>query len=173
MLPVKEVPTSSDLFISPTRGKLTVDQVLQDIYSYLYQDPESSYRLVIGTDSHERYLEGQKITNFVTAVVVHRIGKGGRYFWKNGTKTKTHSVRDKVYQETNLSLDLAQSFVPKLNRLLNGASNWELEIHIDVGRSGETRSMIKEVVGMVVGSGYQAKTKPESFAASSVADRHS
>jgi predicted RNase H-related nuclease YkuK (DUF458 family) len=32
--------------------------------------------------------------------------------------------------------------------------------------------MIREVVGMVVGNGYTAKTKPESFAASSVADKH-
>jgi predicted RNase H-related nuclease YkuK (DUF458 family) len=32
--------------------------------------------------------------------------------------------------------------------------------------------MIKEVVGMVNGSGFEAKTKPESWAASSVADKH-
>jgi len=32
--------------------------------------------------------------------------------------------------------------------------------------------MIKEVVGMVRGSGYNAKTKPDAYGASAVADRH-
>jgi predicted RNase H-related nuclease YkuK (DUF458 family) len=31
--------------------------------------------------------------------------------------------------------------------------------------------MIKEVVGMVAGNGYRAKTKPESFGAFAVADK--
>ena len=33
-------------------------------------------------------------------------------------------------------------------------------------------SMIKEVVGMVTGNGFTAKTKPYSFGASTVADKH-
>jgi len=149
-----------------------LDQVTEDISEYLHSFPESSYRLVIGTDSHERYFKSDSLTNFVTAVVVHRLGKGGRYFWQNGTKQKTHSLREKIYLETQLSLDLAHLLVPVLNQKLNGSAEWALEIHIDVGRSGQTRDMIKEVVGMVVGNGYAAKTKPESFAASSVADKH-
>jgi len=47
-----------------------------------------------------------------------------------------------------------------------------LEIHIDVGDRGEPRDMIKEVVGMVTGSGDQARIKPDSFGASNVADKH-
>jgi len=47
-----------------------------------------------------------------------------------------------------------------------------VEIHLDVGRSGETRELIREVVGMVAGSGFDAKIKPESYGASSVADKH-
>ena len=62
--------------------------------------------------------------------------------------------------------------MPKINTRLNGNGSYELEIHIDVGRSGETRDMIKEVVGMVTGNGYTAKTKPDSYGASKVADKH-
>lgn len=153
-------------------GDLTLNQVISEIKTYLNHDPQSQYRLVIGSDSHERYQNKQKLTNFITAIVVHRIGKGGRYFWQNGTKIPTHSLRDKIYKETTLSLELASLLVPILNKQLNGHSNWELEIHIDVGRTGPTRDMIKEVVGMVIGSGYTARTKPESFAASSIADKH-
>ncbi|HRU32970.1 MAG TPA: ribonuclease H-like YkuK family protein, partial [bacterium] len=46
-------------------------------------------------------------------------------------------------------------------------------IHVDIGMKGETRQLIKEVVGMITSSGYSAKIKPESFGASKVADKHS
>lgn len=169
---MKHSPKPHSYFTSPTLGKLSLDQVISQIISYLADDPKSSYRLVIGSDSQAKLIDHQKLTNFVSAIVVHRIGKGGRYFWQNGLIIKTHSLREKIYKETTLSLELASKLVPKLNRKLNGTKNWELEIHIDVGRIGETRNMIKEVVGMVVGNGYTAKTKPESYAASSIADKH-
>jgi predicted RNase H-related nuclease YkuK (DUF458 family) len=54
---------------------------------------------------------------------------------------------------------------------LNG-ERYKLEIHIDVGDVGPTREMIKEVVGMVTGNGFTAKTKPESFGAFSLADKN-
>lgn len=147
-------------------------QVVDDISEYLHSDPELQYRIVIGSDSQERRLNGKKQANFITAVVVHRVGKGGRYYWKNGAREITHTLRQKIYKETQLSLETAEKIVPHIRRKLNGSHNWELEIHIDVGNSGDTRNMIKEVVGMVKGVGYTARTKPNSFAATSVADKH-
>lgn len=159
-------------FKSPTQGELPLKAVIREIVNFLCQDQESKYKLVIGTDSQERYFKGEKQANFVTAVVVHRKGKGGRYFWKNGTRKKVSSLRQKIYTETALSLEVASQVVPLLKRQLNGANNWNLEIHIDVGDSGDTRTMIREVVGMVTGNGFAAKTKPDSYAASSIADKH-
>lgn len=163
---------NKDYFTSPSLGKLPLDKVVSEVVAYLHQEPESRYRLVIGTDSQDRRINGKKLTNFVTAVVVHRIGKGGRYYWKNGTEKKINSLRQKIYTETLRSVEVAQILVPKLSSKLNGQKNWELEIHVDVGKTGETREMIKEVVGIVIGNGYTAKTKPDSFAASTVADKH-
>jgi predicted RNase H-related nuclease YkuK (DUF458 family) len=54
----------------------------------------------------------------------------------------------------------------------SGFAEMPVEVHIDVGAQGETRDLIKEVVGMVVGSGFQAKIKPDAYGASSVADKH-
>lgn len=159
-------------FISPTRGKLSAKQVVLDISKYLHDDPQSQYRLVIGSDSQERRINGKKQANYITAVVVHRVGKGGRYYWKNGTSEKVYSLRQKIYRETQLSIDTAEKMVPVIRKTLNGSRNWELEIHIDVGEAGDTRAMIKEVVGMVTGSGYKARTKPDSYAAATVADKH-
>jgi predicted RNase H-related nuclease YkuK (DUF458 family) len=161
-----------DLFTSPTSGKMALDEVVSEITRFLHEEPESSYRVVIGTDSQDRRTNGVKFTNFVTAIVVHRIGKGGRYFWRNGHARHMNSLRQKIHTETLRSIEVAQIVVPKLNAKLNGKENWEIEIHIDVGRSGDTREMIKEVVGMVIGNGYTAKTKPESYGASAVADKH-
>ncbi len=160
------------IFQSPSLGTQTLPQVIKEIVSFLDADPQSQYRLVIGSDSHERSIAGKKMANFVTAVVMHRLGKGGRYFWHNGHHTQVHSLRQKIYTETQLSLETASLLVPELNKYLKDRKNWELEIHIDVGTVGDTRDMIKEVVSMVVGNGYKARTKPDSFAASSVADKY-
>ena len=70
-----------------------------------------------------------------------------------------------------MSLSTAEELVPLLREAIS-AAKYDFEIHIDVGAIGPTRDMIKEVVGMVQGSGYKAKTKPESWGASSVADKH-
>lgn len=162
----------AECFDNPSLGKLTLTQVSQEIASFIKAKPENFYRLIIGSDSQERRLNGKKELSLVGAVVVHRLGKGGRYFYQRQRRNKPHSIREKVYTETLFSLEIAQKLLPKVNRVLNGKKNYELEIHIDVGRAGETRDMIKELVGMVNGNGFTAKTKPESFGASKVADKH-
>ena len=79
------------------------------------------------------------------------------------------SLRQRIYYETFLSLEVASHLTKKLAR--NGHDEPNIEIHLDVGEKGETRGIIKEVVGMVIGSGYSARIKPESYGASNVADR--
>ncbi len=162
-------------FESITHGQLSTSEVLQMIKDFLEENPESEYSLVIGTDSHEitgSDLRNRKI-NLVTAVLIHRRGFGGKYFWNRKYAGNIHSLREKIYAETMTSLGFASTFVPLLKRKLNGQSpNYNLEIHIDVGEHGDSRDMIKEVVGMVTGSGFVAKTKPHAYGASYVADKH-
>ncbi len=160
------------LFYNPTSGKLTLDKTVEEVTSFVNDKPEFFYRLIIGSDSHEREGKKGKYLSLVTAIVIHRAGKGGRYFWQRKRVGRVYDLRSKIYAETLASLQTAQELLPKVNKVLNGKREYELEIHIDVGRSGETRSMIKEVVGMVTGNGFTAKTKPESYGASKVADRH-
>ena len=134
--------------------------------------PGASYGLVIGTDSQNKRINGKELVDFVTAIVVHRRGKGGRYFWQKHRKGKIYTLRDKIYTETILSVETAKSFVPKLKTSLNGNGKYDLEIHIDVGEAGSTREMIKEVVGIVRGNGLTPKIKPEAYGASTIADKH-
>lgn len=50
--------------------------------------------------------------------------------------------------------------------------DYNLEIHVDVGQHGKTKEIIDEVVGMIIGSGFEVRTKPDSYGASTVADKY-
>lgn len=160
------------LFINPTQGKLTLEEVVAELVHFIGEDPDVAYSLVIGTDSQVKRENGVQEVDFVSAIVIHRHGKGGRYFWQKIRKNKVYSLRDKIYREVLLSLELAQKLVPLLKNNLIGFAPYDLEVHIDVGEGGPTREMIKEVVGMVNGNGFTAKTKPDSYAAYVVADKY-
>lgn len=165
---------SSELLNSLTHGEIKINESIELIKAFLEEKPSAEYSLVIGTDSHEKENNGDsKTINLVTAVLVHRRGYGGKYFWRRKNMSNIHTLREKIYAETLESLNFALFFVPLLRKSLNGDSpNYNLEIHIDVGEHGDTRDMIKEVVGMVTGNGFVAKTKPNAYGASYVADKH-
>ncbi|MFQ5736933.1 MAG: ribonuclease H-like YkuK family protein [Thermodesulfobacteriota bacterium] len=155
-----------DGFLSPTYGLLTLDEMFDRLMGYLRESVGQRYNLIIGTDS---FLNSE--TLFVSAVIVHRIGRGGRYFYRKARHRKMESMRQRIFYETTMSIELASVIRERLES--NGFKELPVEIHLDVGTNGETRDIIKEVVGMVTGSGYPAVTKPGSFGASKVADRHS
>lgn len=158
-------------FISPSLGKIGLRGIITEISNFIDEDPGSFYSLIIGTDSQTRRLNGKAEIDFVSAIVVYRKGKGAIYFWRKEKHFQTPVLRKKIYTETVMSLDLAHLLVPKIRKVIP-PSKYDLEIHIDVGSLGPTREMIREVVGMVNGNGFTAKTKPESWGASSVADKH-
>ena len=153
-------------FVSPTYGSLTFDAMFERLMGYVSENGGQRYRLIIGTDS---FLNSE--TLFVSAVIIHKIGHGGRYFYKKTRHRKIESMRQRIFYETAMSIELASIIRERLDA--NGFSKMRLEIHLDVGTNGDTKEIIKEVVGMVTGSGYPAVTKPDSFGASNVADRHS
>lgn len=166
---------TEDKFNSLTLGVVKQKDMIDHIKSYLEEDPEAEYSIVIGSDSQERGIttKSGKTINLITAVVIYKKGFGGRYFWKSKKVININSLRQKVYTETLESLAFAMDFVPKLQKALNGKTpNFNLEIHVDVGEKGQTREMIKELVGMVTGNGFVAKTKPFSFGASNIADKY-
>lgn len=160
------------IFVSPSKGPLEISQMILELADFVDEEPGSFYRLVIGTDSQTKSVNGKAEIDFVTAVVIHRQGKGARYFWRKEKKMiRVPVLRDKIYTETTISLSIASTLVPLIRQKIS-AAKYDFEIHIDVGPLGPTRDMIREVVGMVNGSGYVAKTKPEAWGASSVADKH-
>ena len=167
----KKPESVNGVFHSPSKGTLDARSVVGGITEFVDEEPSSFYSLIIGTDSQARKIGGKDEIDFVTAISVYRKGKGARYFWRKTKKGYIPQLRDKIYTETLMSLEVAQNLVPEVRKKISPAK-YDLEIHIDVGPLGPTREMIKEVVGMVNGNGFVAKTKPESWGASSVADKH-
>lgn len=160
------------VFKTGSGDPLIVSDIVETIKTFIEEDPEADYVLTIGTDSESKKNGGKdKVLELITVIVIHRKGFGGKFFWKKKHTPNAHSLQEKIYSEVLLSLETAHLLVPKLKIKLNGSSHYDLEIHVDVGENGKTREMIKEVTGMVTGSGFIARTKPFSYAASNIADK--
>jgi len=157
-------------FNNPTKGRISFELVIKNLIDFILTEPEGVYSLIIGTDS-----DGKKRANFVSAVIILKKGKGGRYFWTKIPPQKDYTLRERIYQETMYSVILAQkireSFKYEIKkRNIGDSRDLNLEIHTDVGENGETKKLIKEIVAIVNANGFRAKFKPESFGASCVAD---
>jgi uncharacterized protein len=159
---------NEEIFNSSFGLKLAIPEVVQEIVRFMQAEPTRKYKVTIGTDS-ERLADMS--ADFVSAVVVHRIGNGGRYFWRRFELGKFHTLRDRIIREVVISLDLGKAVLEELKKI-EGIPEWSFEIHADVGEHGETRAVIQEVVGMIRAYNFEAITKPGSYAASNVADRH-
>jgi predicted RNase H-related nuclease YkuK (DUF458 family) len=158
-------PLTEAFFQSPTFGTISFSYVFEKIIDFVKEDPEKKYSLIVGSDSFPG-----EVTVFVTAIIIHRNGSGGRYFYRKIKYEKMDNLKLRIFTEASLSLEVAEALKKKLSA--NGVSKLPVEIHLDVGKNGATRSLVKEVIKMIVGSGYIAVTKPDSFGATKVADRH-
>ena len=153
-------------FNSPTLGKMAFPSVVAAIVRYIESQSEFSYRVIVGSDSEPT--DGE--VEYVTAVAIHRVGRGGVYFWQRNIGNPCFTLRERIYNEALLSLEFARRLLAAFHA--QNILDLNLEIHVDVGTKGETRQIINEIIGMVRGSGFLVKTKPDSFGASKVADRH-
>ncbi|WP_132013379.1 ribonuclease H-like YkuK family protein [Hydrogenispora ethanolica] len=152
-------------FINPTKGRLSFEQVFREIAAYIQEDAESRYKLIVGTDSMLR-----EEVCYVTAIIILREGKGGRFFYAKEKERATLSLKQRIFYETSKSLGIAAKLAEKLTS--RGMHDLDIEIHLDVGEQGKTKEIIREVVGMVTGSGFDAIIKPDSYGASKVADKY-
>ena len=159
-------------FYNPSRGNLKIDQVIDEILGYIGDKPEKFYDIIVGCDS-----SSGETPDFPVAVVILRVGEGGRFFLKkiNYKNRKFYNWKTRILEEVFLSCELALFLRESLEKTLKDSPfNYQFRyIHADIGENGDTREMIKEVTGLIRGNGFEPKIKPESYAASTVADRYS
>ncbi|MBI1971478.1 MAG: hypothetical protein HYS52_01345 [Candidatus Wildermuthbacteria bacterium] len=160
-------------FYNPTKGNLSLPHVLNEVREYLREKPNKIYEIVVGCDS-----SSSDEPYFPVVVVVLRKGEGGRFFLKriHYAQQKFYNLHQRILQEVFLSCQLALYLRDEFKVLMesNPEIIYEFEyIHADVGERGPTKDMIKEVIGLIRGNGFEPVIKPASFAASTVADRYS
>jgi len=160
-------------FYNPSRGNLTLANVVQEIIGYISAKPENFYDIIVGCDS-----SSGESPHFPVALVILRKGQGGRFFLKKiHYKNKKFynwkaRILEEVYLSCRLALILRESLENEIKKAIPAANYQFRYIHVDVGEDGQTRDMVKEVTGLVRGNGFEPRIKPESYAASVVADRY-
>ena len=150
---------------SITHGTMDELGVFEQIEKDLIENPDSDYLITVGTDS-QTYSK----TKIVTVICLHKIGKGGKFFYSVEYLPPIHNIRQKVYDETNRSIELAKRMT---EHLYENDLDFDIVIHVDIGKSkkGKTADLIQEIMGWVTASGFECHHKPDSWTASSVADR--
>lgn len=163
-------------FYNSMQKNMSFSDVIASIRYFIKANPDSEYRLAVGTDSQVK----GRYTCFATGIHIHRVGQGA---WCCVTKIienkRYMNLIEKISKETSITYEMAYMLNEQLiDPLCDFAIKYKnfdckLEAHIDVGTKGETRKLIREMVGYFEGMGINAKIKPDSFVASSYANRHS
>lgn len=161
------------MFNSYTYGKLNLIDIPNKILDYYRKMSDFCVpiRIIIGTDS-----QNFSNTKLVSVIAVICEGHGGIFFYEISRQPLIRDVRKKLHIETNESLQLALELVDLLSfdsKYEDVYLNCPISIHIDAGNSdnGKTKDLIPELVGWITSLGYDCTVKPDSFVASSIADK--
>ena len=125
--------------------------------------------IFIGTDSHVE----KKQCIFSTVICFHGANDqiGGRYFYKKTrfTAFKFPTILERITLEVEKSVQLSLDLCEKCPEA-------DIEIHLDISSSDKkekTSSYADMLIGYARGVGFKCKVKPDAFAATSIADKHS
>ena len=156
--------TKDTRFMTGSFESIVLSDIIDRIDDFLCDDYE--YSIEIGTDSQR----GANKVKFVTAIVVHKKGKGGIFFYHPVISDKIHTLSDRIYMETGMSINCATVLLDLFvqNNVLHN-----ITIHCDVGENGKTKELIKGIVGYVTSAGFPCLIKPDATTASCIADRFS
>jgi predicted RNase H-related nuclease YkuK (DUF458 family) len=158
--------------------KMNFEQVFERILKFIKLNRNGNYRLIIGTDSqvHTKY------TIFITGIVILNEGKGA---WACIRKViiprRMTRLHERISQETSLTEEIVALFTEQrknamidivLPYIYKGAT-FAMEGHLDIGAGNrnKTRVFVEEMVARIESMGLEPKIKPNSFVASSYANR--
>lgn len=145
-------------------GEKLFEPIETEVRNALLKESEHKMKVCIGSDSQ---VKGGR-TEFATAIVFLREGKGGFVYVNHYESKKAFSLKQRMIQEVTDSIQIAYAICPTLDEL-----GVELEVHADINTDPNFKSNVafKEAMGYILGMGYKFKAKPEAFASSYCADR--
>jgi len=138
-------------------GELLQRDILVEIEEALKAERGTKVKVCIGSDSQ---VKGD-ITDFATAIVFLREGKGGFVFVNKYASEHKFSIKERMIQEVSDSVQCAYKVCPILDKY-----DTELEVHADINTDPNFKSNVafKEAMGYILGMGYTFKAKPDAFA---------
>lgn len=166
------------LFQNLQERKMNFEQVFERIIKFMKLNHNGNYRLIIGTDSQVHH----KYTIFITGIVILNEGKGA---WACIRKViiprRMTRLHERISQETSLTEEIVALFTEErknamidivLPYIYKGAT-FTMEGHLDIGSGNrnKTRIFVEEMVARIESMGLEPKIKPDSFVASSYANR--
>ena len=161
------------MFNSETFGKLNIEQIPEKILAFYDKNKKTDgvFQIVVGTDS-----QNFNDTKMVTVIAAYKEGRGGIFFYEIDRINRITNVMQKLNAETSRSLEIMMQLASELEEESKYKMMREdilLSIHVDAGWSdkGKTKELIPGLIGWIRACGFEAKCKPESFAASSIADK--
>ena len=146
-------------------GKIFRNSITKLVEEAIIHELANGHRLkvCVGSDSH---VYGNTIS-YATAVVVIREGKGAFTFIRKQREFQTISIKERMLNEVNKSVEIAYSICSILETY-----NVEMEVHADINTDPDFKSNValKDAMGYILGMGYTFKAKPFAFASSNCAD---
>lgn len=161
------------IFRSQTYGNTELEDIPRRLNEFYQKNKHygTPFNIIIGTDSQNHY-----DTKVVTVVAITCEGHGGIFFDHIKHVDRISSVKEKLNYETGDSLIVATKLIEVFENdeeLEELYLNANIAIHIDAGTSlkGKTHLLINDLIGWVTATGFECHIKPESFVASSIADK--
>ncbi|PCJ67390.1 MAG: hypothetical protein COA58_03460 [Bacteroidetes bacterium] len=131
--------------------------IMVEVEEALKAERGNNIKVCIGTDSQVK----GNFTEFATAIVFLREGRGGFVFVKKYASERKFSIKERMIHEVNDSVQFAFQVCPILDKYQT-----ELEVHADINTDPNFKSNVafKEAMGYILGMGYTFKAKPDAFA---------
>jgi hypothetical protein len=144
------------------KWKTLSETEVPDILEFVKVAAAAGQAVHVGTDS----LQDGRYTRFITVVAVLTPSKGGRAAYSQEIVKRMDSLRERLMKEVWRSVELGMLLAPLL------PENVQLNVHVDANPNEKYMSSkyVQELVGLVVGQGFKAVIKPDSWAATHAAD---
>lgn len=147
-------------------GTLIGQPIADEIREVVARETAAGHELkvCIGADSQVK----GSVTEFATAIVFIRKGKGGFMYILPEVSRRKMSIKERMLLEVAKSIDAAYG----LYRIFTLYSI-EMELHADINANPKFRSneALKEAMGYIMGMGFVFRAKPHAFASSSCANK--
>mgnify|MGYP003110465892 CR=1 FL=1 len=149
-------------WITGSNKQITFYEILQKIKSH----NKLNGHVYVGTDS----LVHKDCCVFTTSIVLlgAKNQHGGLYFYTREKYNEPTRLYNRILREVEKTINLAI-------RITEVCPDVNLEVHLDISpeeKNEKTSQFARSLMGYAAGSGFKCKMKPEAFAASVVADRH-